>query len=129
MKEYLDIMDVEECQMFLGRGSHVEKIFWMSGKNFEQERFIWGRLFLEEGFWHSRKPSQHCIHLLIRNFLLDPPHFPECCFRYWKSWASLSSGVLSPQYGTWDARQTICWITVLTPSIHQHKTFNCDQYK
>ena len=48
-------MDVGAFCMFFGSGSNVQKAFWMSGRNFEQhqrmeERFIWGRSFLEEGF-------------------------------------------------------------------------------
>ena len=58
------------------------KIFWVSGRNLEQhqgmeQRFIWGRTFLEEGFWHSRKPFQHYIHLVIINSLLDDPLRPS----------------------------------------------------
>ena len=63
---------------------------------------------------------------------LDHSHFYECPFRYCISLAKLTiSFKLStfPQYEIWDVRQTICWTTVLTPSIHQNKTFNCDEYK
>ena len=66
---------MEVFHMFFGSGYVLKKI-WINRRNFEQhqgieERFIWGRTFLEEKFLNSTKPCQHYIHLLIINSLLE----------------------------------------------------------